>query len=69
MKTTGFVILDLAGTTLSAEERELLQHPCTAGVILFARNYENPTQLRALTAVLKQQKPLFQSTIHYHYSF
>lgn len=46
----GFAIVDLEGLTLSSEDCEFIQHPDVAGVILFARNYENRDQLRALTA-------------------
>lgn len=44
----GSVMVDLSGTMLSPEERELLLHPHVGGVILFAENYQNKNQLRAL---------------------
>jgi beta-N-acetylhexosaminidase len=44
----GAVMLDIAGTTLTDSEREILNHPNTGAVILFARNYENPEQIAAL---------------------
>ncbi len=49
----GSLMLGLEGTQLLGEERERLQHPAVGGVILFSRNYANPTQLRALTAAIR----------------
>ena len=46
--TLGPLMVDLLGTTLSEEEREILQHPLVGGVILFSRNYENASQIAAL---------------------
>lgn len=45
----GPVMMDLAGTAISAQERERLLHPMVGGVILFTRNFESPEQLNALT--------------------
>ena len=38
----GPLMIDIEGTNLSSEEHSLLQHRLVGGVILFARNYENP---------------------------
>ena len=47
------LILDVAGTELTAADRRRLAHPLTGGVILFARNWENRAQLLQLTSSIK----------------
>ncbi len=44
----GPIMLDVAGLTLAAEEKEKLNHPNTGAVILFSRNYQNPEQVTEL---------------------
>ena len=51
------VVLDIAGTTLTADDRRRLQHPLTGGLILFARNWTDRAQLTALTAEIKAIRP------------
>jgi beta-N-acetylhexosaminidase len=47
------LILDIAGTTLDADDRRRLAHPLTGGVIFFARNWVDRHQLTALCAEIK----------------
>jgi len=51
--TLGPVMVDLAGVAIEPVERELLRHPQVGSVILFARNYESPSQVKALTAAIR----------------
>ncbi len=47
------LILDIAGTRLTAQDRRRLQHPLTGGLILFGRNWESRAQLSELCAEVK----------------
>jgi beta-N-acetylhexosaminidase len=51
------VILDIAGTELTADDRRRLKHPLTGGLILFARNWVDRHQLTELTAAIKFVRP------------
>ena len=51
------VVLDIAGTTLNADDRRRLQHPLTGGLILFARNWQDRLQLTELTSEIKSIRP------------
>ncbi|MCO6539463.1 MAG: beta-N-acetylhexosaminidase [Gilliamella sp.] len=44
----GPLLIDVDGLTLTQDDKKLLQNPLVAGVILFSRNYQDPTQLYEL---------------------
>ena len=62
----GPVMLDVVGKELTTPDIKRLQHPLVGGVILFARNFETPAQLKALTASIHavRQPPLLISVDH-----
>ena len=51
------VVTDVAELVLTDADTELLQCPELSGVIFFARNYESPQQLRALTSAIRELRP------------
>lgn len=57
MTTHAPVVLDVAGTTLTAADRRRITHPLTGGLILFARNWVDRRQLTELTAEAKALRP------------
>jgi beta-N-acetylhexosaminidase len=64
--TLGPLMIDLEGTSVTAEEREMLRHPLVGGVILFTRNYTEPEQLSVLVAEIHgaRSPPLIVAVDH-----
>ncbi|MBF7731301.1 beta-N-acetylhexosaminidase [Pseudomonas sp. N040] len=53
----GSLMLDVEGTWLTAEDRQILRQPEVAGLIIFARNIEHPQQVRELAAAIRAVRP------------
>lgn len=53
----GSLMVDIAGTWLTAEDRQLLRQPEVGGLILFARNIEHPRQVLALCRAIRALRP------------
>ena len=49
----GPLMVDIAGTELTAGDVRVLTHPLVGSVLLFTRNYQNPEQVTALTAAIR----------------
>ncbi len=49
----GPLMVDIAGTELTAEDIRVLSYPLVGSVILFSRNYRDVTQVAALTAAIR----------------
>lgn len=62
----GPLLIDVAGTSLTNEDKKLLQDPLIAGVILFSRNFENQAQLKELIKDIRaaSTEPLLISVDH-----
>lgn len=56
---TGSVIVDIQGLELTQDDRDLIQHPEVAGLILFSRNFQSIEQLHALTSHIKSLRHPF----------
>lgn len=50
-------MLDIGGTWLTAEDRQLLRQPEVGGLILFARNIEHPRQVLELCRSIRALRP------------
>lgn len=64
--TLGPLMIDVQGTTLSEEDRDLLQHPLVGALILFTRNFESIEQLERLVADVRAVRtpPLLVTVDH-----
>jgi beta-N-acetylhexosaminidase len=51
------LVIGVAGTELTAQEREWLQHDACAGVILFKRNFASKTQVAELSQAIREAAP------------
>ena len=62
----GRVMLDVAGLSLDAADREVLTHPAVGGVILFKHNFASPPQLDQLTTDIRalRSPPLLIAVDH-----
>ena len=53
----GSLMMDIAGTWLTAEDRQMLRQPEVGGLIIFARNIESPLQVRELCQSIRALRP------------
>ena len=51
------LVIGIAGTGLTAQERDWLQHDACAGVILFTRNFASRAQVAELSAAIREAAP------------
>jgi beta-N-acetylhexosaminidase len=53
----GPVIIDIAGTSLTDDDKKVLAHPLVGGIIYFARNYQSVEQITSLSRDIRQLRP------------
>ena len=51
------LLIGVAGTELTAQERDWLQHDACAGVVLFARNFASKAQVAELSQAIREAAP------------
>jgi beta-N-acetylhexosaminidase len=51
------LVIGIAGTELTAQERDWLQHDAVAGVILFTRNFASRSQVAELSQAIRAAAP------------
>jgi beta-N-acetylhexosaminidase len=51
------LVIGVAGTELTAQERDWLQHDACAGVILFTRNFASRAQVAELSQAIREAAP------------
>ncbi len=62
----GPVMLDVQSTSLSQEDKEIIQHPLVGGLIFFTRNYQSPEQIADLSQQIRvaAKKPMLIAVDH-----
>ncbi|WP_407704954.1 beta-N-acetylhexosaminidase [Thalassotalea hakodatensis] len=62
----GPIMMDVHGTSLTEQDKELVQHPLVGGLILFSRNFESVQQIRELISHIRHtaNKPLLIGVDH-----
>ena len=54
---TSPLIIDIAGTELSADDRRRIAHPLVGGLIYFSRNWRDRAQITALSQEIRDLRP------------
>ncbi len=62
-KKFGALIVDVEGTSLTAEDQEVLLNEQVGGVIFFARNFTCPKQMLELTGAIRALRPELLLTV------